>query len=217
MESSVTRLLGWRDYLHARSDRLQGDAEYFVNRASEMRDELEFVLRNGLNEGAEASLGELAEEDMVDFCIMADLANHVDIPGVGPLAPETARCLEQFFDNDPWHALMADVEIIVCLAMLRAYGESDEETIWHRNDPYLLTAISRALDDCNEEQLGRFVAETHSLAERNDVQWDEELGELMAVCVNRAAGAPPRQTFLAPRVRLAPMGDFVTTRWLRNE
>ena len=188
MESSVTKILGWRDYLHARSDRVQVDAEYFVDRASEIRDQLEFVLANGLNEGAEASLGELAEEDMVDFCIMADLANHVDIPGVEQLAPETARCLEQFFVNDPWHALMADVEINVCLAMLRAYGESEGETIWHLNDPYLLTAISRALDDCNEEQLGRFVAETQTLAERSDIVWDDELNELMAVCVNRAAG-----------------------------
>ena len=145
------------------------------------------MLANGLNEGAQASLSELAEEDMVDFCIMVDLANHVDIPGVDALGAETARCLEQFFAEDPWHALRADAEIMVCLAMLRAYGESEGETIWHLNDPYLLTAISRALDDCNEEQLGRFVAEANALAERSDIVWDDELNDLMAVCVNRAA------------------------------
>lgn len=187
METSVTKLLGWRDFLHARSEQVESDAEYFCDRAREMREEIEFVLANGLNEGAEDSLGELAEEDMVDFCIMADLANHVDIPGVEPLSAETARCMEQFLANDPWHALLADAEIVVCLAMLRAYGESERDTIWHRNDPYLLTAISRALDDCNEEQLGRFVAETDALAQRNDIAWDEELADLMTVCINRAA------------------------------
>jgi hypothetical protein len=188
MESSVTTILGWRDYLHVRRDRVRGDAEYFCDRAGEIREQLEFLLANGLNDGAETALGELAEEDMVDFCIMADLANHVDIPDVAPLTHEAARCLEQFFANDPWHSLLADIEINVCLAMLRAYGESEEDTLWHSNDPYLLTAISRALDDCNEEQLGRFVAETDALAEHSDLAWDDELKELMQVCIDRAAG-----------------------------
>lgn len=187
MESSITRLLGWRDFTHMHSDRVRGDAEYYCDRAGELHEELEFILSSGLNEGAEASLTHLAEEDIVDFCIMADLANHVDIPGVRSLSIETARCLEQFIASEPWHALLADTEIMVCLAMLRAYGENEEDTVWHVNEPYLLTAISRALDDCNEEQLGRFVAETNALAKLSDIIWDDELNDLMTVCANRAA------------------------------
>lgn len=185
--SSITPLLGWRDYLHVRGDRVRGDAEYFCSRAEELRDLVGRVLQSGLSEGAEQALGDLAEEDMVDFCILVDLANEVDIPGVTSLEHEDAAKLRQFLATEPWRALIVDTEINVCLAMLRSYGESEAETIWHMGDPHMLKTISRAFEAADREQLGRFVAEINRIAARPAVRFDTELMALMTAGAERAA------------------------------
>lgn len=184
---SITPLLGWRDYVHVRADRIRGDAEYYLTRAQEIRDVVSDVLAAGLSEGAEQALTDLAEEDSVDFCILVDLASDVSIPEVEPLAEETAAKLLQFLQREPWRSLEVDTEIAVCLAMLRAYGESEEETIWHMGDPHLLKSISRAFDGVNSEQLGRFVAEINALHTHPKIHFDVELKALAVASAENAA------------------------------
>ena len=80
-------------------------ADQFAARAAEVRSQVEFLLGGGLTEGAEAALGALAEEDMVDFCIMVDLAGGVTIGGLEPLDPQTQLHLSEFLDQEPWRSL----------------------------------------------------------------------------------------------------------------
>ena len=192
---SITPLLGWRDYVHAHVDRVRGDADYYLLRASELRDIVNDVLGAGLSEGAVQALSDLAEEDSVDFSILVDLAAGVSIPGVDPLPESEAVKLTQFLTEEPWRSLEVDTEIAVCLAMLRAYGENEYETIWHMGDPHLLKSISRAFDGVNKEQLGRFVAEINSLHVHPKIHFDNEL---KALAVASAEGAAIRLGIKAP-------------------
>ncbi|MEM9621520.1 MAG: hypothetical protein AAF993_07730 [Pseudomonadota bacterium] len=184
---SITPLLGWRDYVHVRTDRLRGDAEYYLSRAEELRDLVSDLLGAGLSEGAEQALADIAEEDSVDFCILVDLAEGVDIPDVTPLKPAQAEKLLQFLRQEPWRSLEVDTEIAVCLAMLRAYGENEEETIWHMGDPHLLRSISRAFGGVNKEQLGRFVEEINGLHTHPRIHFDLELKALAIASADNAA------------------------------
>ena len=184
---SITPLLGWRDYVHAHVDRVRGDADYFLSRAEEIRDIVSQVLGGGLSAGAEQALADLAEEDSVEFSILVDLASDVSIPGVEPLAADDAEKLLQFLQREPWRSLEVDTEIAVCLAMLRSYGESEEETIWHMGDPHLLKSISRAFDGVNREQLGRFVAEINALHTQPTINFDPELKALAIASAENAA------------------------------
>ncbi len=184
---SITPLLGWRDYLHTHVDRVRGDAEYYLLRASEIRDIVYDVLGAGLSDGAVQALADLAEEDSVDFSILVDLASNVHIPGVAPLDEREALKLGQFLREEPWRSLEVDTEIAVCLAMLRAYGESEEETIWHMGDPHLLKSISRAFDGVNKEQLGRFVSEINALHCHPKIHFDSELKALALASADNAA------------------------------
>ncbi|MFT7654285.1 MAG: hypothetical protein ACI9ON_002482 [Limisphaerales bacterium] len=184
---SITPLLGWRDYLHVRSDKVRGDSEYYLTQAGVVRDLVATVLQVGLSEGAEQALTDLAEEDSVDFCIMIDLAAGLDIPGVEPLVGQQKQMLSQFLAQEPWRSLEVDTEIAVCLAMLRVYGESEAETIWHMGDPHLLKSISRAFEGVNKEQLARFVAEINTLAAQRAISFDNELCALSLACAESAA------------------------------
>lgn len=184
---SITPLLGWRDYLFTHPDRVRGDSDYYLSRAKELRETIVAVLAGGLSEGAERALTDLAEEDSVDFCIMMDLANNVQIPGVDRLESEDELHLRQFLHDEPWRSLEVDIEIAVCLAMLRAYGESDEETIWYESDPHLLKSMSQAFQGVNREQLGRFVAEINALGAQRHVEFDAELKALAVVSAESAA------------------------------
>ena len=187
MTASITPLLGWRDYLHVRQDRIRGDADYYCMRAQEIRASVDDVLRAGLSAGAELALSDLAEEDSVDFCIMVDLANGVDIPDVLPLDNNTQAKLYQFLAEEPWRSLEVDTEINVCLAMLRVYGENEEETIWHMGDPHLLKSLSRAFQGCNREQLGRFVSEINTLNAKAKIHFDAELQAMSCASAEIAA------------------------------
>ena len=184
---SITPLLGWRDYLFTHPDRVRGDSDYYLSRAQELRETVATVLAAGLSEGAQRALTDLAEEDSVDFCIMADLAGGVQIPGVDRLEPDDASHLQQFLHEEPWRSLEVDNEIAVCIAMLRAYGENAEETIWHESDPHLLKSISQAFGGVNGEQLGRFVAEINALGSKRHAGFDAELKALAIVCAEMAA------------------------------
>jgi hypothetical protein len=97
---SDIELLKWREgQVRAREDRAL--AERFAARALEVREEVEFLLAGGLTEGAEVALGAFAEEDLVDFSIMVDLAASVPIEGVPPLAVAPAASSPSFWTAIP--------------------------------------------------------------------------------------------------------------------
>src|SRR5262244_2079597 len=83
-------------------------AEEFASRASDLRSQVSFLLSGGLTEGAIEALGALAEEDMVDFCILVDLAAGIPIGGIEPLDAETRLHLTEFLDEEPWRSLAVD-------------------------------------------------------------------------------------------------------------
>jgi hypothetical protein len=164
----------------------EAHAEAFAERAQEMRDELEFLLGAGLSEGAEQSLNALAEEDMSDFCIMVDLAEPIEIPGVTPLAEQTRKHLHNFLDGEPWHSLVIDNDITVALASLDAIGASETERPWYDEVPHLIEMIARLLDQVNKEQLLRLVGEYNVLAARDHLHLPKELGATFEALVHSA-------------------------------
>ena len=188
-DSSSLRFWTWRDLNRRVQAARKEDEEHaaaFAERAQEMRDKLEFLLSAGLSEGAELSLNALAEEDMSDFCIMVDLAEPIDIPGVTPLAEQTRQHLHNFLDNEPWHSLVIDNDITVALASLDAIGASTSNRPWYDQSPHLIEMIARLLDQTNKEQLLRLVGEYNALAARDDLHLPKELGTTFEALVHSA-------------------------------
>ena len=187
MTSSIIPLLGWRDFVHLRQDHVRGDVDHFCTRASELRELITRTLSGGLNEASEEILADIAGDDIVDFCIMVDLAGDIDIPDVDALDEDTREWLSRWIESEPWRSLAVDTDISVCIAMLRAYGKSDEETVWHMSDPHLLRSISRVFDAADREQYLHFVGEINALYELSTVNFDSELIALTTASAERAA------------------------------
>jgi nitroreductase len=188
-DSSSLRFWTWRELnrrvQHAKRED-EDQAIAFAERAQEMRDQLEFLLSAGLSEGAEHSLNALAEEDMTDFCIMVDLAEPIDIPGVTPLAKQTRQHLHNFLDGEPWHSLVIDNDITVALASLDAIGATESNRPWYEQAPHLVELLARLLDQVNKEQLLRLVGEYNSLAARDNLHLPKELGAAFEALVHSA-------------------------------
>lgn len=189
-DSSSLRFWTWRELNRRMQTAKQADdelADAFAERAQEVRDEVEFLLgAGGLSEGAEQALNSLAEEDMTDFCIMADLAEPIDIPGVTPLPEETRKHLHNFLDGEPWHSLVIDNDITVALASLDSIGASASNRPWYEQAPHLVEMIARLLDQVNKEQLIRFVGEYNALAERDHLHLPSELAAAFESLVHSA-------------------------------
>lgn len=190
MPESYGAFRNWRDFyrrLHVESERDQEQAAAFAERAAEVREEVTFLLRGGLTEGAIDALGSLAEGDMADFCIMIDLAEGVAIPDVAPLDDETKRHLTEFLDADPWHSLAVDIDIPVVLAMLEEVAAQGGELRWFDVAPNLVQVMSNMLDRANAEQLGRFGAELDTLLQSNGLQLPTDIAEITGFVVRSAA------------------------------
>ena len=188
-DSSSLRFWSWRELNRRVQTAKREDEEHataFAERAQELRDELEFLLSAGLSEGAELSLNALAEEDMSDFCIMVDLAEPIDIPGVTPLAEQTREHLHNFLDGEPWHSLVIDNDITVALASLDAIGASVSNRPWYEQAPHFVEMIARLLDQVNKEQLLRLVGEYNVLATRDNLHLPRELGATFEALVHSA-------------------------------
>ena len=188
-DSSSLRFWSWRELNRRVQAAKREDEEHataFAERAQEIRDELEFLLSAGLSEGAELSLNALAEEDMNDFCIMVDLAEPIDIPGVNPLAEQTREHLHNFLDGEPWHSLVIDNDITVALASLDAIGASVSNRPWYEQAPHFVEMIARLLDQVNKEQLLRLVGEYNVLATRDNLHLPRELGATFEALVHSA-------------------------------
>lgn len=151
-------LLKWRESkAMAVEDRAL--AEQFATRAAEMRSEVEFLLSGGLTEGASAALAALAEEDMVDFCIIVDLAGGVAIDGVPPLDADARLHLGEFLDEEPWRSLAVDNDITVALAMIEEAVLRSEGEPWYRTSPQLPVTLANLMDRVDREQYQRFAGE----------------------------------------------------------
>ncbi len=187
MTGSIIPLLGWLDYVHLRQDHVRGDVEYYCSRAVELRELVTRSLSGGLNEASEEILADIAGDDIVDFCIMVDFANDIDIPDVPPLDHTTRDWLAHWLSLEPWRALAVDTDISVCKAMLHAYGKSDEDTVWHMSDPHLLRSISRVFEAVDREQYLHFVGEINLLAANPKFSFDSELIALTMASADRAA------------------------------
>lgn len=166
------------------ADRQQQDE--FAERAAELRGDLEFLLAKGLSDGAQESLSALAEGDMVDFCIMVDLAEPVEIPGVEPLPKSIRKNLEQFLDQEPWRSLSLDHDITVALALLDSVGAQVAAAPWYRHTPGLFDLLSHVLTEVNREQLMRFIGEYNALAERDHLSFAEDVFVLLQTLVQQA-------------------------------
>ena len=134
-----------------------------------MRERIVFLLENGLNEGAEASLAAMAEEDMGEFCIMVDLAQGVSIPGIVPMQKETAEHLQEFLDHEPWHSLQVDNDVTVTIAMLEDVSVRADEGPWYEICPNMARVAAATLDQVNKEQMQRFAGEISAIRERTGV------------------------------------------------
>lgn len=134
-------------------------AEEFAARAAEVRSQVSFLLGGGLTEGAAAALAALAEEDMVDFCIMVDLAGGIRIGGCDPLDAQTRLHLSEFLDEEPWRSLSVDNDIIITLAMIEDILVRGNEMPWYRASPQLPVTLANLMDRVDREQYVRFAAE----------------------------------------------------------
>ena len=198
-EEDLLRFSNWRLNVHDRpgaADTAISDA--FAQRAAEVRESVEFVLNNGLNEGAEMSLGTLAEEDMSDFCIMVDLAQGLAIPGVEPLGKDTAEHLREFLETEPWHSLLVDNDVTVAIAMLEDVAVRADEGPWYRVCPNMVRVMAAVLDEVNAEQMQRLVGEIEALHEHTGVRLPDDVLALVANLVhsnaNRLGVRPPSLT-----------------------
>ncbi len=190
MADSYGAFRSWRDFyrrLHVESERDREQAAEFARRAAEVREEVTFLLRGGLTDGAIEALGALAEGDMADFCIMVDLAEGVAIPEVEPLDEDSRLHLAGFLDDDPWHSLAVDIDIPVVLAMLEEVAAQGGELRWFEVVPNLVEVMSNLLERANREQFGRFAAELGALLEGNELELPDDVAEITRFIMQRAA------------------------------
>lgn len=183
----LIRFWTWRDLTHQQVAHDEDDAAAFTERAGELRDEVEFLLSRGLSEGAEEALGALAEQDMSDFCIMVDLSQEMDLPGITPLANATRKHLEQFLDHEPWHSLMVDTDLTVALAMYENLAMREDNLPWYDVSPNLVRITARVLDQANVEHLRRFAGELQALHDHSAFELPQAVAELARYLVDSAA------------------------------
>lgn len=188
--SDSLQFWAWRDLnrrLKTSHEEDENLSQRFSEQAQEIRNEIEFLLGGGLSEGARESLAAVAEGDMADFCIMVDLAAAIDIPNVTPLSEQTRKQLEIFLDDEPWHSLAIDNDIVVALALLDDVGSISTNKPWYHYAPGLIVTVASVLDRCNAEQFARFVGEYNSLAMRDHLQLPTDVVGLLREIVTQSA------------------------------
>jgi hypothetical protein len=187
-------LLKWREsrVLSVEDDAL---AEAFAVRAADVRGQVCFLLGGGLTEGADEALAALAEQDMVDFCIMVDLAAGMAIPGVEPLDAQTALHLNEFLDEEPWHSLQIDNDITIALATVEDMILQSKDAPWYRIAPQFPVALANLMDRVNREQYLRFAGELEARLQRHPDHQSDGLVIVRQIMHSGAqrVGAPPPQ------------------------
>ncbi len=178
-----------RRELHKQHQRIDDSevAALFRKQAIALREQLSDLLVGGLSEGVETALSALAEEEMVDFCIMVDLAEPIELRGVEPLPEAQRAALAQFLDQEPWHSLAVDHDITIALALLDSIGVQPRQARWYRYAPGLFDLLARIFDQGNKEQFQRFVGEYRSLAERDHIRLSDDAQTMFNRLVNETA------------------------------
>ena len=159
-------LLKWRE-AQALATEDAALAEMFAARAAEVHSQAGFLLSAGLTEGACAALAALAEEDMVDFCILVDLASGIAIGDLAPLDAQTRLHLSEFLDQEPWRALAVDNDITVALAMVEDVLVRADQQPWYRTSPQLPVTMANLMDRVDREQYARFADELETRLQRH--------------------------------------------------
>jgi hypothetical protein len=185
-------MLKWRESRALATD-ARALAEAFATRAAEVRSQVHFLLGGGLTEGAIAALAALAEEDMVDFCIMVDLASGVAIDGVPPLDAETQLHLAEFIAQEPWRSLAVDNDITIALAMIEDILIKATPAPWYRVSPQLPVTLANLMDRVDREQYLRFAAELEARLARHPGSTLNGIGVVLEIvrAGARRVGAPP--------------------------
>lgn len=194
----LLRFFSWRmdnrDRQQVAEDSEQFEA--FADRARDLRDEVNFVLASGLNEGAEASLSAMAEQDMGDFCTLVDLSERIPLPGVEPLEKDTAEHLREFLDHEPWRSLRVDNDITVAVAMLEDVAVRADEGPWYRICPNMARVVADVLSQANAEQVQRFVGEIEAACLHKGLRIPQDVASLVGGLLHTAARElgmkPPR-------------------------
>jgi len=185
----LLRFFSWRmdnrDRQQVAEDSEQFEA--FADRARDLRDEVNFVLASGLNEGAEASLSAMAEQDMGDFCTLVDLSERIPLPGVEPLEKDTAEHLREFLDHEPWRSLRVDNDITVAVAMLEDVAVRADEGPWYRICPNMARVVADVLSQANAEQVQRFVGEIEAACLHKGLRIPQDVASLVGGLVHGAA------------------------------
>ncbi len=183
-------ILKWRG---AKSPADREIADAFAARAAEVRSQVAFLLGGGLTDGAVEALGALAEEDMVDFCIMVDLAMAVAIPDVEPLDATTQLHLREFLDGEPWRSLAIDNDITIALAMIEDLLQGDADTPWYRTSPALPALLANLMDRVDREQFARFAGELDTRVRARNQRTSGGLAVIYEIvrAGARRVGAPP--------------------------
>lgn len=156
----VAQLLAWRRWRDAR--RVPVDDELhtqFSERAAEVREQVQFLLAGGLTEGAEEALGAVAEQDMLDFDLLVDLAAGVAIDDVEPLPADTRQHLQEFLEQEPWASLATDHDITVVIAMIETVAGDPQRRPWYETAPHLYRVLAEVMDRVDAEQCQRVISE----------------------------------------------------------
>jgi len=187
-------LLKWRES-QALATEDHALAEEFAARAAEVFSQVCFLLSGGLTEGASEALAALAEEDMVDFCILVDLAGGVAIAGVAPLDAQTRLHLSEFLDEEPWRSLSVDNDITIALAMIEDLLEQAGSAPWYRTSPQLPVTLANLMDRVDREQYVRFAGELDARLERHRGDTPDGIAvvrEIVSAGARRVGVHPPR-------------------------
>jgi hypothetical protein len=191
-------LLRWRES-RALALEDQALAEAFSSRAADVHAQVTFLLSQGFSEGANKALSAMAEGDMVDFCVMVDLASAVVIPGVARLNEHTRIHLQEFLDQEPWRSLAVDNDITIALATIEDLLErmANGET-WYRVSPQLPVTLATLMDRVDREQFMRFAGELTDRQQRvrNAAERLRFLNEIIIAGAHRVGVRPP--TWLQP-------------------
>jgi hypothetical protein len=186
-------ILKWREWkVSGRDDREVADE--FATRAAEVRSQAAFLLSGGLTDGAVEALGALAEEDMVDFCIMVDLASGVDVAGVAPLDSQTRLHLGEFLEREPWRSLAVDNDITIALAMVEDVLANVDQSPWYRISPHLPVTLANLMGRVDREQYLRFAGELDARVKRHPAPSEEALAivrEIVRSGARRVGVQPP--------------------------
>jgi hypothetical protein len=186
--TASTRYWTWRDMNEQLQSTREEDVqvqEDFSSQAQRVREQVEFLIGGG--SGTEEALATLAEQDMINFCVLVDLAEGVVIAGVEPLPSTSRERLNRFIHEEPWRSLAVDNEISVALALLDSVGAPEPGASIKRLPAGLLDVVESVFENVDSEQFGRFTQEYRLLRDRDQIFLPKQVAGVFGECMHRSA------------------------------